>query len=336
MFDRRATRGGARPPRQGLAQLGPVERFTAIYRYARAFLQQRVLSLTLEVTRRCNARCDFCDHWREPKREEGVDFAEVVRRFDPLVVVFCGGEPLLRREIVEIVERVAAVPGWRYRVLITNGWLLTPALAARLDRAGLHQLNISVNWPDERQSEERKLRGLWGRIAASVPAITAQGIDVNLNTMMMRSNVDELPRIARLASSWGANVSYTLYSEHCNGNSEHQFRREDRARLSEVVEELCALKRELRNITNNDYYLRKCVDFIGGEIILVCPAGKKMIHVSPQGMIRPCADLEPVADYRDFDPHRYPGAGCDICWMACRGEVQAPVDLGRVRELVGI
>ncbi len=334
MFDRGATH--RRPPRQGLAQLGPLERFTAIYRYAGAHLQRRILSLTLEVTKRCNARCDFCDHWREPKRDEPVDFADVVRRFDPLVVVFCGGEPLLRRDLVELVARVAAVPGWRYHVLISNGWLLTPELAASLDRAGLHQLNVSVNWPDDRQSEERKLKGLWDRIARNVPAITALGIDVNLNVMMMRSNLDELPAIARLAAAWGANVSYTLYSEHCNGNSEPQFRREDRARLAAVVDELCRLKRGLGNITNNEFYLHGCVDFIGGERIPGCPAGTKMVHVSPQGMVKPCADLAPIADYRAFDPRRYRGAGCDRCWMACRGEVQAPVDLKRVRELVGI
>jgi MoaA/NifB/PqqE/SkfB family radical SAM enzyme len=333
MFERGAT---PRARRTGLAQLGPVERFTAIYRYASAYVQRKILSLTIEVTRRCNARCDFCDHWREPKREEDVDPADVVRRFDPLVVVFCGGEPLLRRDIVELVARVAAVPGWRYRVLITNGWLLTPELALALERAGLHQLNVSLNWPDGRQSEERRLKGLWERIERHVPAISARGIDVNLNTMMMRSNVDELPRIARLAAGWGANVSYTLYSEHCNGNSSHQFRREDLGRLAAVVEELCALKRELGNITNNEFYLRKCVDFIGGEAIPGCPAGKTMIHVSPQGQVRPCADLPPVGDYRGFEPRRYPGAGCDLCWMACRGEVQAPVDLARVRELVGL
>jgi MoaA/NifB/PqqE/SkfB family radical SAM enzyme len=320
-----------------MLRLAPLERAVAVWRYAATRARRRVVSLTLEVTRRCNARCDFCDHWREPRRDEPADFAEAVRALDPLVVVFCGGEPLLRRDLVELVARVAAVPGWRYHVLITNGWLLEPELALRLHAAGLHQLDVSLNWPDGRQSEERGLRGLHARIARVVPAIAAgSGVDVHLNTMMMRSNLGELVPIARRAAEWGAKVGFTLYSEYCNGNSEHQFRRQDRTRLAAVVEELLAMKRELRHITSSEHYLSKCVDFVGGERIAGCPAGRMMAHVSPQGMVKPCADLAPIAHYTSFDPRRYPGAGCDLCWMACRGEVQAPVDLARVRELVGI
>jgi len=329
-------KSGRRPPRTGLAGVGPIERFQAVYSYLRSTARRGVLSLTLEVTRRCNARCDFCDHWREPKQEEPVDHADVVRRLDPLVVVFCGGEPLLRKDIIDEVRRVKAVPGWRYHVLITNGWFLTRELGLQLVDAGINQLNVSLNWPDQRQSEERKLKGLFERISAAVPALTAEGVDVNLNTVMMRDNLEELVPIARLAAGWGANVSYTLYSEYCNGNNEHRIGKAELPRFREVIEELIRLKREHHHITNNDWYLRKCVDYCGGEIIPACPAGKTMVHISPQGQVKPCADLAPIAHYTRFDPRTYRGANCDLCWMACRGEVQAPVDLARVRELIGL
>ncbi len=323
-------------PKQGLAQLGTLERFQAVYRYALTQLQGKLLSLTLEMTKRCNAKCDFCDHWREPKQDETLDFAAVVRHFDPLTVIFCGGEPLLRKDIVEVVQQVTDVPGWRYHVLITNGWLLTHDLGLRLDEAGLHQINVSLNWPDERQSEERKLKGLFNRIAQNVPALTARGVEVNLNTMIMRDNLAEIPAIARLAADWGAKVTFTLYSEHCNGNDSHRFQPADLVHLEEVIEELIELKGKNKHITNNNYYLRQCISFCSGQIIPDCPAGKKMIHVTPQGMVKPCADLPPIAHYSEFDPRTFAGVSCAICWMACRGEVQAPVNLERVREVVGI
>jgi len=322
-------------PRQGLAQLRPTERVRAVAKYARQRLNQGLLSLTFEVTKRCNARCDFCDHWREPKQPEGVDFVDVVQRLDPLAVIFCGGEPLLRRDIVETVREVARVPGWRYHVLITNGWLLTPELGLELHRAGLHQINVSLNWPDDRQSEERRLKGLFGRIERTVPALTRQGVEVNLNTMIMRDNLDEVPRIARLATEWGAKVTYTLYSEYCNGNESHQIPAADASRLARVIDELIALKDRHRHITNNKYYLRECVEFIAGKRIPGCLAGQKMVHITPQGMVKPCADLEPICHYTEFDHRSFSGVGCDICWMACRGEVQAPVNLERLREVVG-
>lgn len=327
--------GSAPATRRGLAQLAPEERFLAVYRYASRRLEGGVLSLTFEVTTRCNAKCDFCGYWREPKREETLDFADVVRRMDPLFVVFCGGEPLLRKDIVEVVRSVARVPGWRYHVLITNGYLLTPEIGVRLCEAGVHQINVSLDWPDERQAEERHLKGLFARIARTVPALTARGIEVNLNTVIMRDNLEAIPDLARLAREWGAKVTFTLYSEYCNGNGAHQLRREDLPRLAEVVEELIALKQRYQHITNNNYYLRQCVRFIGGERVAACPAGRLMVHISPQGMVKPCADLEPVGHYRSFDARTFAGVTCDVCWMACRGEVQAPVNLERVREVTG-
>jgi len=321
--------------RQGLARLEPIERVQAVCRYMIHRARRRPLSLTLEVTKRCNARCDFCDHWREPKRDESLDFADVVRRFDPVFVVFCGGEPLIRKDIVDIVRQVDAVPGWRYHVLITNGWLLTRELGLRLDRAGLHQINVSLNWPDDRQSEERKLKGLFGRIERAVPALTAADVEVNLNTMIMRDNLEQIPDIARLAAEWKAKVTFTLYSEYCNGNDSHQLKPSDVPRLSEVVQELGELKTRYRHITNNRHYLRQCISFIAGQRIPDCPAGRKMMHISPQGMVKPCADLSPLGHYRDFDPRAFEGVSCDICWMACRGEVQAPVGLERIREVMG-
>jgi MoaA/NifB/PqqE/SkfB family radical SAM enzyme len=320
----------------GLAQLGSLERFQAFTAWLRNRVRRGIISLTLEMTRRCNARCDFCDHWREPKQPEQLDHADVVRRLDPLVVVFCGGEPLLRRGILDEMRRVTAVPGWRYHVLITNGWLLDRDLGLRMREAGLQQINVSLNWPDDRQSEERRLHGLFDRIARTVPALCAEGIEVNLNSMVMKDNLEELTRISALAREWGAKVGYTLYSEYCNGNSTHQIGTAELPRFAEVVEELIELKGRYRHITNNNFYLRTSVDFLGGRRIPGCPAGKSMVHVSPQGMVKPCADLPPIEHYQTFDPRRCQGVTCDICWMACRGEVQAPVNLERIRELLGL
>jgi len=324
------------PGAGGLAQLGSLERFQAFAAWARNRLRHGIISLTLEMTRRCNARCDFCDHWREPKQVEDVDHADVVRRLDPLVVVFCGGEPLLRRDLLAEVRRVVAVPGWRYHVIITNGWLLDREMGLRLRDAGMQQINVSLNWPDDRQSQERKLKGLFDRIARTVPALAREGIEVNLNTMVMRDNLEELTAIAGLAREWGCKVGYTLYSEYCNGNTGHQIGAAELPRFAEVIEELIKLKQQHRHITNNNFYLRSCVSFLGGERIPDCPAGKAMVHVSPQGMVKPCADLPPIEHYAGFRPSRYKGVTCDICWMACRGEVQAPVNLERIREVLGL
>ena len=62
----------------------------------------------------------------------------------------------------------------------------------------------------------------------------------------------------------------------------------------------------------------------------------KMIHVSPKGMVQPCAELPAVAHYSEFLPGAFPGTGCGKCFDSCRAEPQAPLDIRRVAELAGL
>src|SRR4051794_19980585 len=97
-------------------------------------LRQDPLNITLELTRRCNARCDYCNHWQEQRQaeQELAEFVGIVARFRPFSVTICGGEPFLRRDALEIIAAVKHAPGWRYVSIITNGWFLTDEKAARL------------------------------------------------------------------------------------------------------------------------------------------------------------------------------------------------------------
>ena len=86
--------------------MSPIDKVLAAKQFLSVKLNRRPLTVSLEVTKRCNARCDFCDYWKIKDRDEMTDFTEVVRRFDPLVVVFTGGEPMLRRDLVPIVRAI--------------------------------------------------------------------------------------------------------------------------------------------------------------------------------------------------------------------------------------
>ena len=60
--------------------------------------------LTVEVTKRCNARCSFCHYWKEDPPRELDDYGALVKHFDPLVVTLSGGEPLVREDIADVVR----------------------------------------------------------------------------------------------------------------------------------------------------------------------------------------------------------------------------------------
>src|SRR5438874_668311 len=119
--------------------LSPREKLRAVGKFLDVQWNKRPLTVSLEVTKRCNARCDFCDYWKITDRDEMTDFAEVVKKFDPLVVVFTGGEPMLRRDLVPLVKSVKAVPGFRYLTLLTHGGFLSEAKIKDLVAAGVNQ-----------------------------------------------------------------------------------------------------------------------------------------------------------------------------------------------------
>src|SRR3954469_9087177 len=98
-------------------------RARAVRTFIKNRIEDRPLAVTLELTRRCNARCDYCNHWREQRQTEQdiADFVGVVRRFQPFAVTICGGEPFMRRDAMEIIEAVKHEEGWRFVLVITNG-----------------------------------------------------------------------------------------------------------------------------------------------------------------------------------------------------------------------
>ena len=115
-------------------------------KYAWLSMRKRPLLVHFEVTLRCNARCGFCDYWKTPaeaREHELVSYADAARHFNPMLVTFTGGEPLMRRDLEDIVAAVDAAVRLKYVTLITHGGMLTPERAASLWQAGIHQFNIS-------------------------------------------------------------------------------------------------------------------------------------------------------------------------------------------------
>lgn len=164
--------------------------------------------LRISVTDRCNLRCVYClpgegIQWQ--KRQDQLTAEEIahctavmaeagVRR-----VRLTGGEPLVRPDIVEIVSRIASIPGIQEVSLTTNAMLLEK-LAVPLARAGLKRVNISLDTLDaekfKRITRGGSIERLWRGIAAAEHAGLAP---IKLNTVVVNSlNADELPALAGL------------------------------------------------------------------------------------------------------------------------------------------
>jgi MoaA/NifB/PqqE/SkfB family radical SAM enzyme len=306
-------------------------------KYAWLHARRMPVLVHFEVTMRCNARCDFCDYWKTDaaaRAHELASFADAARRFDPLMITFTGGEPLLRRDLEQIVAAVAGAVRLKYIAVITHGGSLTLERARSLWAAGINQFNISLDYLDERHDRARGIPGLAARILDLVPRLRAAGIDnVRFNTVIKGSNLDQLMPIVRRAAELGAGVSFSAYAAKKNGNDAHRPRAEQMPELDRAVAELLAYKRRRRGvIVNSDHYLKALPRWFAGEAGEPCRSGIRTIHVSPAGQVRRCPDFPDDFHWTAF--RRYEPIRCNECFYACRGEAQAPLTISRVRDVM--
>jgi len=310
--------------------------FLGKYAWLRA--RNRPVLLNFEVTMRCNAKCGFCDYWKTPaeaKHSEISDFAEIARRFSPMLVTFTGGEPTLRKDLEEIVASVRKAVRYTYVQMITHGAMLSLDRAKSLWDAGVDQFNISLDYLDERHDVARGIPGLSAKILALVPEMKAAGIgSVRFNTVIKNDNLDQIMPIVERAAALGGGVNFSLYTDFKNGNGDYLLGEAHQRELENVVQQLLAYKQRKRGvITNSDYYLEQIPRYVRGEMTEPCRSGSTTIHIDPQGMVRRCPDFKPDGRWQDYKG--YEPINCNACFYACRGEAQAPLRLmSRVRDVM--
>jgi len=306
-------------------------------KYAWLCARRRPVLVHFEVTLRCNARCGFCDYWKtdaSTKSDELRSFADAARYFNPMLVTFTGGEPLLRRDLEEIVAAVAQAVHLKYITLITHGGMLTPERALSLWQAGVSQFNLSLDYLDERHDRARGIPGLTRRILDTVPRMRELGIDnIRFNTVIKNDNIGDVLPIVRHAESMGCGVNLSVYTDAKNGNRAHLIDEAQLAAVDTLVAELLDYKRRRRGvITNSDYYLEQIPRYVRGEMHEPCRSGIRTIHIDPTGHVKRCPDFPTDFHWREF--REYQPIACNACYYACRGEAQAPLRLSRVRDVM--
>ncbi|MEO7962621.1 MAG: radical SAM protein [Gemmatimonadaceae bacterium] len=306
-------------------------------KYAWLTMRRRPVLVHFEVTMRCNARCGFCDYWKTPaeeKKNELTSFADAARFFNPMLVTFTGGEPLLRRDLEELVSSVRSAISLKYVTVITHGGMLSPERAASLWDAGIDQFNISLDYLDGRHDVARGIPGLTKKIFATVDAMRARGIHgIRFNTVIKNDNLDQIMPLVHRAAEVGAGVNFSVYTDYKNGNENYLLQNGFAGDVAHVIDELLAYKRQRRGIiTNSDYYLEQIPRFLRGEMKEPCQSGIRTIHINPTGHVKRCPDFPPDFHWTEFK--QYQQIDCNRCFYACRGEAQAPLRLSRVRDVL--
>ena len=305
-------------------------------KYAWLHVKRFPVLVHFEVTMRCNAGCSFCDYWktpREAREQELKSFAAAARFFNPIVIIFVGGEPTLRRDLEDLVSEVHRSVRLKFLSVVTHGGMLTPERAASLWEAGLNQFSISLDYLDERHDRERRIPGLVAKIFRTSPAMQERGIDsIRFNTVIKNTNLDQIMPIVHRAKEMRVGVAFSAYTDLKNGNKQYLPTAEHVRQVDEVVAEVLAFKRRHRGVVvSSDYYLEQIPRYFRGELSEICQAGVRTVHVNPTGHVRRCPDF-PV-DFHWTEFRKYEPIDCNACYYACRGEAQAPLTLSRIRDI---
>ena len=157
----------------------------------------------------CNNRCVFCAQG-EKRREVGfIDAAEVVRRMHEAWrsgsgIVLTGGEPTIRRDLVELV-RAARTIGYAPIQVQTNGRMLSyPELVDRLVRAGVTEISPALHGPDAATHDAlTKARGAFEQTVRGIENAVRSPARVITNTVVVRQNLDVLDDTVRLLHGLG-------------------------------------------------------------------------------------------------------------------------------------
>jgi cyclic pyranopterin phosphate synthase len=208
-----------------------------------------LLNLRISITQQCNLQCAYCHREGEVKRAnasvEKMSLEEIVRIAKTAInlgisrIKLTGGEPLMRKDVCQVVKGIAEIPGLRDLSMTTNG-LLLDELAKPLFAAGLKRVNISL--PTLNPETYRKLTNgkLENALAGVKSAIESGFSPVKLNMVVLRGvNVGDVSEMIDFARDLGVilqlieldpiNVSGEYFAKHHRFLTEQEAMLRDRA-----------------------------------------------------------------------------------------------------------
>ena len=180
-------------------------------------------SVSWNLTRRCNLRCDHCyiSAGPGPRPSDELSTAECLRVMDEIAevnpnifLILTGGEPLLRLDLPALA---AAGRERGFTVVVgTNGVLLRERQARLLRESGVQGVSLSLDSTDAaRHDAFRRLRGAWKGAVSATEICRAEGLDFSLHMSVTEWNTGEIPDMIDLARELGATVLNLFFLVRC-------------------------------------------------------------------------------------------------------------------------
>jgi len=259
-----------------------------------------------EITNACNLRCKQCHASsgkplpNELTTEEGKELLDSIAAIDEFrMLALGGGEPLLRPDILELVAYARNL-GLEISIA-TNGTLLTRDMAREFKRMGVANIAIGLNANDESVHEQiTRVTGSFEKTRQGICATKEAGLNLQINTTMMRENQAAIPQLLDFASEVDAQIVllYQLVPEG-RGEEAMELSRKEYKSLIEMVAGKQKVSKALIEPTCSPQYWAYLMTQNGNKpspigmklaqtLFKGCVAGSGLCYVKPDGEVWPC------------------------------------------------
>ncbi len=260
-----------------------------------------MMLVSWNTTNQCNMFCEHCYRdagmklEEELNTEEGKGLIREIKKAGFAVMIFSGGEPLMRPDIFEL-GAYARKNGLR-PVLGTNGTLITREVAAKLKEAGFAACGVSLDSLDESKNDAfRKLDNAYRLTLEGIKNLREAGIPFQIHTTVMDWNVKELEALTDMAVELGAVAHHFFFlvptGRAVNIEEEALRVREYEQTLVRLMEKQKKVNIELKPTCAPQFIRVADKKGVPVRFSRGCLAGISYCIISPRGDVQPCAYLD--------------------------------------------
>jgi len=260
------------------------------------------LYVVFDITNKCNLKCIHCysaEQKGELTTKEAYHILDMLYKSGAAMVDFGGGEPLLRKDIFDIISYSKKL-GF-YTSISTNGTLLNKTCVTRLRSLDIDHICISLDGAKpETHDFIRQKKGTFLKTIDGIKNSINAGMNTQISTVFMKNNVDELCELYHLLESLKVNGWYIydfIPAGHGKEIKNNVLDIEQREKLFKQLQELAIFSKmslkpypdlvTINSSLDKKSYFYKAYSQLT-EFIKGCPTGRWTCHISSNGDLHPC------------------------------------------------
>ena len=234
------------------------------------------LYTTIEVTYKCNLQCIHCylpTNCRTKKDLSTDVIKKTIKNISELgglYIVFTGGEPLLRKDIFELIEYAKKL---NFAVLLfTNGTLINDIVAKKLKISAVDKVEISLYGNQNSHEKVTRQKGSFKKVFSAIKHLKNNDIKVALKSPIMKQNYSDYKYLKNIAKQFDVECKFDfVLTPKNNGDKQPQ--------------KYMVSNKKIKNfLPSGEHKPTSKVLFSN----LICSAGKNIVSISAEGKVNPC------------------------------------------------